>query len=295
MLARPEATDAENVRCVGFVELLPEIVAAVERDDHLEVGQALLDLGAQRAERLQALDVAPLHPRPGDACHEQHAERRSERRHAETHIEGEQKDRGAGHHEQVGRELHEALREELVQLVGVVVDSRDQVAGLVLVEEVERQLLQLREERVAQGEQHPPADAAHRLRLDVGRDERRQVDEEEQSRRAQHAAEVAGRGCSVSTVCAMMSGPTSPASDEMTTATKAIDTLFRSVAMSGRSRRERRGDSRRVCSGRRTTECVRLRIGWCCVGSHRSARIPARSAAVSRACRPPGLRLPSAG
>ena len=42
--------------------LLPEVVAAVERDDHLEIAQALLDLAAHAAERLQALDVRSLDP-----------------------------------------------------------------------------------------------------------------------------------------------------------------------------------------------------------------------------------------
>ena len=66
---------------------------------------------------------------------------------------------GAGHQEQVASKLHERLREELIQLVGVVVDSRNQVAGFVLIEKCDGQLLQLCEQRVAQLEEHRAADA----------------------------------------------------------------------------------------------------------------------------------------
>ena len=119
----------------------------------------------------------------------ENAERRREGRDAETRaLRLTRKMRGAGHQEQVARQLHQRLREELVQLVGVVVDSRDQVAGLVLIEEVERQLLQLGEQGVAQLEQHAAADRAHRQRLDVGGDQPDDVDREQDGREAQHAA-----------------------------------------------------------------------------------------------------------
>ena len=59
----------------------------------------------------------------------------------------------------------ERLGEELVELVGIVVDPRDQVARAVLVEERDRQRLQFREQRVAEVEEDAAADAAHRLSL----------------------------------------------------------------------------------------------------------------------------------
>ena len=146
LLASPARDRRGVVPLVRRVELLAEVVDAVEGDDDPEVAHALLDLAAQAAERLQAGGVLPLHPAAGGARQHQHTGRRHQRREAEPQVERHQEDRRAGHQEQVRRELHQRLREELVQLVGVVVDPRDQIAGLVLVEEVERQLLQLGEE-----------------------------------------------------------------------------------------------------------------------------------------------------
>ena len=119
---------------------------------------------------MRALDPAAR----GARDDQRHGGRR-QRGEAQPDVERQEEDGGAGHQEQVRGELHQRLREELVQLVGVVVDARDQVAGLVLVEEVERQLLQLGEERIAQVEEHAAADAAHLLRLHVGRDQAGQI------------------------------------------------------------------------------------------------------------------------
>ena len=159
LLASPLAREAEKFRSLASSNFLPEVIEAIERHDDFEVAQAFLDLGAHAAEGLQALQVLAFHP-PGNQLREhQHAGRGHQRGDTQPDIERQQEDGGAGHHENVAGKLHERLRKELIQLVGVVVDSRNQVAGLVLVEEDERQLLQLREQRIAQLEQDASADA----------------------------------------------------------------------------------------------------------------------------------------
>ena len=56
-----------------------EVVAAVERDDDLEVAEALLDFAAQAAERLQAPDVRALDPRRDEPGDDQNRRRRQQR------------------------------------------------------------------------------------------------------------------------------------------------------------------------------------------------------------------------
>src|SRR5206468_6557205 len=98
-----------------------------------------------------------------------------QRGHAEANVERQDEDGSPGHENQVGGKLHQRLCKEDVQFVGIVVDSGDEIAGLVLIEEIERKLLQLREDRIAQLVEHLSADAAHGLRLHVARDEADQV------------------------------------------------------------------------------------------------------------------------
>ena len=76
---------------------------------------------------------------PVSARDEEDGDTRRQRREAEPDVQADEKDSRADHHEEIGGELNEALSEELIELVGVVVDPRDQIAGLVLIEEVERQ------------------------------------------------------------------------------------------------------------------------------------------------------------
>ena len=132
-----------------------------------------------------------LHPRSREPRQHEDASRRRQRGEAQGAVESDQEDRRARHHEQVGRQLHQALREKLVQLVGIVVDPRDEVAGLVLVEEVERQILQFREQRDFASRTTPavrrcPSSASGRRsrRTTPGR-------QPTEGRRTQDAAEVA--------------------------------------------------------------------------------------------------------
>ena len=171
-----------EVSFIGFVEFLAKVIPSVERDDHLEIVQALLDLGAQAAHRLQALGILAANPRRRRPREQQQPESRRQARRSQAEIDAEEEHARAGHHEEAADELHQGLREELIQLVGVVVDPGDQVARLVLVEERERQLLQFREERIPQIEQQPLRHASHHAGLDVAREERDDIQGQEDAR-----------------------------------------------------------------------------------------------------------------
>ena len=71
-------------------------------------------------------------------------------------------------------------REKLIQLVGIVVDSGDQISCLVLIEERQRQLLQLGEDRIPQLEQYGSPDSSHPLRLKVTGEKSADVDGQQQ-------------------------------------------------------------------------------------------------------------------
>ncbi len=123
---------------VGGAELLAEIVAAVERQDHLEVGQALADVGREGAKTVHARAAGPLHPGRQEAGDDQHARRGNQGDDAHLPIEGQQKHARSHAQEQVAEHLHQRLGEEVVDLLGVAVDPGDQVAGAVLGEEGDR-------------------------------------------------------------------------------------------------------------------------------------------------------------
>jgi hypothetical protein len=94
----------------------------------------------------------------------------------------------------------------LVELVRVVVDARDEVARLVLVEEGDGQLLELGKERIAQVKKHAPPDAAHEPRLRVHGKKRERVNGQQERRVAEHAAVVFARVMYWSMVRPMMMG-----------------------------------------------------------------------------------------
>ena len=163
--------------------------------------------------------------------------------------------------------MHQTLREKLVQLVSVVVDSRDEVAGLVLIEEVERQILELREQAISQAEQYPASNAAHRLRLYVGGDERRQEGDEQKAGESQDAAEVAAPNVGIDRV------RDDERSDQPCERRDDDGNARDGDALAlGRHERQqadkRRNDARLLGARRRATERVRTRTGWYCVGSH---------------------------
>jgi hypothetical protein len=81
---------------------------------------------------------------------------------AELDVQTDKKYPGAGYQEHAAHKLHERLRHKLIQLVGIVVQPRNQVACLVLVEECDGQILQFQKQSVSQMIQDSSADAAHR-------------------------------------------------------------------------------------------------------------------------------------
>ena len=123
---------------------------------------------------------------------DEHRHRRQQRRAAQPDIQHQQQDAGADDEEGVAQELHQRLGEELVELVGVVVDARDQVARPVLVEEGDRQFLQLVEDGIAQVEQDTAGHPAHGAGLGIGRDEADGVDRQQQAAPQQHAVQISG-------------------------------------------------------------------------------------------------------
>ena len=101
------------------------------------------DRVGQHARHLGPGDVGaaetPLEP----AAHqidEPHDERKGDKRDQREHgIEPDEHSSGEEHQEAVGEESDEVDREEVVDLVGVVTDPRDQVAGPFDGKEIERQ------------------------------------------------------------------------------------------------------------------------------------------------------------
>ncbi len=130
-------------------ELVAKVIDAVERENDAEVADALLHFPAEIAQRLKTGPVASPHPAASRARQQQDTKRRHERRRTKLDVEREQRHGRPRHHDEVAGQLHQRLREELIQLVRVVVDARNQIAGAILMEEVDRQLLKLREQRIA--------------------------------------------------------------------------------------------------------------------------------------------------
>jgi hypothetical protein len=105
----------------------------------------------------------------------------------------QQQDAGAQDQEAVANELHQRLGEELVELVGIVVDTRDQVAAPVLVEERDRQVLQLGEDRIAHVEEDAPPHSTHGARLDVAGSQSDDEHAEQDAGPRQHTGKITAR------------------------------------------------------------------------------------------------------
>ncbi len=179
-----------EVVLVGRAELLLEIVAAVEGDDGLEIGQALLDLAAEAAQAFQAPAAPRLDPGRDQSGDDQHRQGGNEGRDPQSPVEDQQQQARSEDEEEAPEELHQRLREELIDLVGVVVHPRDQVALAVLREEADRQLRQLGEKLVAQLEQQVAPHRAHAEGLAVVGDQPGEIDGGEQPGVAEQQAEV---------------------------------------------------------------------------------------------------------
>ena len=117
-------------------------------------------------------------------------DRRQQRADAELDIQTDQKNARACDEKRAAHKLHQRLRDELVQFVGIVVQARNQVAGFVLIEKRHRQFLQLHEQSVAQIVENSSAGAAHGDDLYVARHAARDVDQKHHQRRDEQAVHV---------------------------------------------------------------------------------------------------------
>ena len=95
----------------------------------------------------------------------------------------------------VAGKLNEGLRKELIQLVGVIVDSRNQVAGFVLIEKDQGQVLQFRKQSISQLEEDGTADGAHRESLKITGKQAAQINAEQDRGRGEDTSKVAIREC----------------------------------------------------------------------------------------------------
>ncbi len=123
------------MRSLALLEFLAEVVQAIEGHDDAEIREAFLDFRAHASQGVEALAILALHPAGQELRDEQHEQGRRERAQAQPPIEREQEDAGAQDDEEVPEELHQGLREELIELIGIVIDAGDEVPGLVLIEE----------------------------------------------------------------------------------------------------------------------------------------------------------------
>jgi len=105
-------------------------------------------------------------------------------------VKAEKENTRAGHQEKVSGKLHQSLGEKQVQLVGVVVDPRNQVSGLVLIEECDGQGLEAGEESISKIEEHMTPYRAHPLSLEVARAKADQVDAQQKQRGQQDTIEI---------------------------------------------------------------------------------------------------------
>ena len=167
------------------------------------------------------------------------------------------------------------MGKKLVQFVGVIVDSRNEIACLVLIEEGERQLLQLSEQGVAQLEKNRAADSAHRKRLIVACEKSAKVYTQENRSRHQDAGEIPFLN-----VCVDRSP-----NDDRPNKRRAVSNQHRDERQCDESfliRQERSQTLERGSdSGGLLLLAARVkrvvRGGLCCAASHRFARIPAKS------------------
>lgn len=156
----------------------------------LKLPRLFLNLGAHAAQALEALDVFVLDPGGSGLRDDQGGESGQQRGDAKPDIQGQQKDTRAGNLHEAADELHEGLRDELVELVGIVIEARDQVAGFVLIEERYRQLLEFFEERVAQREEHAATNAAHGSHLCIACDGAADIDRHQDAGKQQQSVHV---------------------------------------------------------------------------------------------------------
>ena len=106
----------------------------------------------------------------------------------QVRVDGQQDDRGHDDHDQVGGEVQQVHRQEVADAVGVAADPRDQVAGALAAEELQRQHLQVGIGLLAQVRGDALAGGGH----DVGA---RPAEQPGEDRRQAQAAEVeAGAG-----------------------------------------------------------------------------------------------------
>ena len=93
--------------------------------------------------------------------------RRYKRDKTESEINNNNKNSRADYENDVADKLHQGLREKLIELVGIVVDARNKIACLVLIEKGDRKLLKFAEYFIAQIEKQSPAHASHGYNLQI--------------------------------------------------------------------------------------------------------------------------------
>src|SRR6185312_2583884 len=147
----PGSDRARIIARICLREPVPEIITAIECQYDLEIVQRFLDLRAQVARRLCRVRIPLLYPFRHGFVEDPHQRRRRQHGQSQPPVEIDKRDPRAGDDKDARYELHQRLAEELIDLVGVVVDPRNEVPGLVLREESHRQFLQLIEYRIAQG------------------------------------------------------------------------------------------------------------------------------------------------
>jgi hypothetical protein len=153
---------------------------AAEGEQHTRAGNGFLQVGVDvgdlvAEQRVGARGVRAKDQRRGDQRGEDRQRRRGEAR-----VQREQDDHGADEREAVGDERRDAVGDELVERVDVVRQARDDPAGLLPAEEVERQLLDVREQRAPQVEHDALSHPAHQIGLQVAGDEVDHADRDEE-------------------------------------------------------------------------------------------------------------------
>jgi len=108
---------------IGLRKTLPEIVAAIKSQHHLEIPKAFLDLGAHRPGAFQVGGVLFLYPWGNKLRKDPHQQRRRQCRQSQPPVDDDQENSGAGYNKKTGDKLHQGLGKELVDLVCVVVDT----------------------------------------------------------------------------------------------------------------------------------------------------------------------------
>ena len=178
------------VLCICFLEFLSEIIETIEGNDHLEIGYTFLNFRTHIAKCLETFEVFLLDPWGDKLGNYEDSECWKEAQCSKLKTQDEHEYACTSHEKNIANKLDESLGNELIEFIGIIVDTRDEVTSLILMEESNGKILKLRKEGISKIIEDSTSDASHGFYLNITRETSDKIDHKQDHRKIQNTWEI---------------------------------------------------------------------------------------------------------